>query len=906
MSTMSHRTSPAPEAHTVRGGMLGVDAAGVVVWATRGAHQLLGHDDGELVGRRWEDTFPAGLSLSLDEEGDVTVELERGLSGRRLRSFIERTDGGLVEHLSPAPTFDLFEEALGALELAERLQLLSTALSATVTLPEALDVFVEHALPALGGRSGAVAVLSRDRTCLEFVQGTRSQQRVPEQFRRMPLALDSALGHAWTTGEAVWLDGDGETRFPRSAAPLASMGLERVGIVPMIVGAEPVGLLVFDAAGDGLDPARKRYAQAIAQACAHAFERARLAEEEWQMQAAVAASERRMRDITSAAPLLVWMQDPSGAISWINEERALAYFGVGLEQLSTGGLSRVHPDDRSSLLAVMAEAMKSRTSYELELRLRRRDGAFRWHLVRAEARTDEQTGQFHWYGSATDVDDQKRTQQALAASEQRLRLALQAGRMLAWEYDVESDVLTTTANEEATGIVPAGPRLLDAVRSDIHPDDQDATHRRFLEAVANDVDFEATFRRRFADGTWHWLESRATCIHDADGKVTGLLGVSRDVNEEKRAELRLRSSEEMFRTVAQTLPVIVWTNTPSGEMDFFNTRFWRYTGRSEEQGAGRANTIEYVHPDDVAAMHRGIDQSLRHGGPWELEFRMRRHDGTWRWHLGRCVPVRDESGELVLWVGSATDIDDQKRVLAEREELLARTQEAVRGREVFLAVAAHELRTPLTPLRLHVDTLLRAAAAGGELPVARVVRGLEVASRQIKRLQMLVEALLDVSRIASGRLELQCETLDLAQVASDVLDRHRHEGPPEILRLSAEGNLTGWLDRMRVEQILTNLLTNAFRYGQRNPVHVALKDRGDMLRMSVRDQGVGIAPADKQRIFERFERAGNHLPQGGLGLGLWIVHQIVVAMGGTIDVESEVGRGSTFIVELPRGVPPES
>jgi len=151
MSTMSHRTSPAPEAHTVRGGMLGVDAAGVVVWATRGAHQLLGHDDGELVGRRWEDTFPAGLSLSLDEEGDVTVELERGPAGRRLRSFIERTDGGLVEHLSPAPTFDLFEEALGALELAERLQLLSTALSATVTLPEALDVFVEHALPALGG-----------------------------------------------------------------------------------------------------------------------------------------------------------------------------------------------------------------------------------------------------------------------------------------------------------------------------------------------------------------------------------------------------------------------------------------------------------------------------------------------------------------------------------------------------------------------------------------------------------------------------------------------------------------------------------------------------------------------------------------------------------------------------------
>lgn len=883
--------------------MLGVDASGTVVWATRGAHSLLGLVDGQLVGKSWAGTFADGVPELPADEREPGLECERGPRRQRLKSFVERTADGLVEHLSPVPTFDLFEEALGALDLAERLQQMSTALSATGTLSEALDVFIEHALPALGGRSGAVALPSRDRTCLEFVEGARSHTRVPEQYQRIPIHPESALGHAWTTGETVWL-AEGDEVFPQSVEPLAPLGIKRVAIVPMRVGAGPVGLLVFEVSGGELDSARKRYAEAVAQACAHAFESARLAEEERHMQAVIAASERRMRDITSSAPLLVWMQDPTGRITWINEERAFAYFGVGLDKLATNGMAWVHPDDLPPLHLMMAEQMANRSSYELELRLRRHDGVYRWHLVRAEARTDEATGQFHWYGSATDIDDQKRIRNELVASEQKLRLALLAGRMLAWEYDVESDVLTTTANEKETGISPPGPRLLDMVREDIHPDDQEETHRRFLDAIAREVDFEATFRRRFADGSWHWLESRATCIRDAEGKVVGLLGVSRDVNEEKRAELRLRSSEEMFRTVSQTLPVIVWTETPEGDSDFFNTRFWRYTGLREEALLPGDHAAEYVHPDDLAALQRMRKQSLRHETPWEIEFRLRRHDGTWRWHLGRSVPVLDETGELILWVGSATDIDDQKRVLAEREELLSRTQDAVRGREVFLAVAAHELRTPLTPLRLHVDTLLRAATSGGDVPPSRFVRGLEVASRQIKRLQLLVEALLDVSRIASGRLELQHEALDLTQVAQDVLDRHRHEGPPEQLTLTAEGDLVGWLDRLRIEQILTNLLTNAFRYGQRNPVHVALEGRGDQVRLSVRDEGVGIAPADKQRIFERFERAGDNLPQGGLGLGLWIVHQIVVAMGGSIHVESEVGRGSTFVVDLPRGNPP--
>ncbi len=235
--------------------------------------------------------------------------------------------------------------------------------------------------------------------------------------------------------------------------------------------------------------------------------------------------------------------------------------------------------------------------------------------------------------------------------------------------------------------------------------------------------------------------------------------------------------------------------------------------------------------------------------------------------------------------------------------LFWRVQEAVRARDEFLSIASHELRTPLTSMHLQMQSLMRTLHDGRQAPSReRLESKLEVVDRQERRLAKLVDRLLDISRLTAGRLELELEEVDLAALVRDVATRFeedfRRAGSP--LQVRAEGPVIGLWDRMRLEEVVTNLLSNALKYGGGKPVEVFLEARSDRIRLWVRDQGMGIALEDQERVFERFQRVSDYR-QGGLGLGLWIVRRILEAMGGCIHLESRPGAGATFTVELPRG-----
>jgi signal transduction histidine kinase len=245
----------------------------------------------------------------------------------------------------------------------------------------------------------------------------------------------------------------------------------------------------------------------------------------------------------------------------------------------------------------------------------------------------------------------------------------------------------------------------------------------------------------------------------------------------------------------------------------------------------------------------------------------------------------------ILWVDSA-------RLLRSLE--LA--EKAVAARDEFLSVASHELRTPLTPLGLRLQMLRRELS----LPPPhsspeRTWHHLDVARRQVKKLVELVDDLLDVSRISAGRLELHPARVDLTEVVQEAVRRFE----PEALRagcaltLEVDGALMGRVDPLRFEQVLDNLLSNALKYGAGKPVHVRLERRDGRARLTVRDEGMGIAPEALERIFDRFERAVSERHFGGLGLGLYIVRRIVSASDGTISAASVPGQGATFTVELP-------
>lgn len=230
-----------------------------------------------------------------------------------------------------------------------------------------------------------------------------------------------------------------------------------------------------------------------------------------------------------------------------------------------------------------------------------------------------------------------------------------------------------------------------------------------------------------------------------------------------------------------------------------------------------------------------------------------------------------------------------------------RVREVIETRDEFFSVATHELKDPLFAVQLSLQLLQHAAEKQGPVP-PYVAHHLDVAGRQTARLSRLIDNLLDVSRIQSGSLRLDPETLDLADLIREAVGRFRESARPTGTELSVEapGPVIGYFDRLKLDQVLSNLLTNALKYGAGRPVVVRVWESGDAAVIEVEDGGPGVPPADRERVFARFERASDGHKKESLGLGLYIVRSIAEAHGGTAVVRGEPGRGATFVVTLPR------
>ncbi len=286
-----------------------------------------------------------------------------------------------------------------------------------------------------------------------------------------------------------------------------------------------------------------------------------------------------------------------------------------------------------------------------------------------------------------------------------------------------------------------------------------------------------------------------------------------------------------------------------------------------------------------------------------------------------AVPMLVEDRVIgVLGIGRsigepALTVDDQHLIedLAERAALAMANarlyedaQHALRLRDEFLSVASHELRTPVTSLQFAVQTSLRSLRAGVQPGAsAPLIEMLGTAERQSRRLGKLIDSLLDVSRLQAGKVDLSPQRLDLAELACQVVEQSRREAEAAgcSLTLEADEPVEGTWDGARLEQVVTNLVANALKYGAGGAIEVTVKKQGDGALLSVRDHGIGIAVEQQPRVFDRFERAVSVEHYGGFGLGLFIVRQLVEAHGGVVSVRSTPGAGSTFTVELPCAPP---
>ncbi len=395
----------------------------------------------------------------------------------------------------------------------------------------------------------------------------------------------------------------------------------------------------------------------------------------------------------------------------------------------------------------------------------------------------------------------------------------------------------------------------------------------------------------------------------AEGRIVGAALVVRDISARKRAEEVQSEQMRQFQLLTDTLPHLAWISRPDGTCEYTNRPWYEYTGLSREQSLGYGWT-RAMHPEDLPRILEQWQRARETGVGHEVELRLRRaRDGAWRWFIARAQAARAADGSVLQWIGSCTDIDDQRRAGQERLELLRRVQaahaaaeEANRLKDDFLATVSHELRTPLTAM-LGWLQLLRT----GRLSEEKRARALETVERNARAQAQVVEDLLDISRIITGKLRLECGPLELKNVVEAALEATRPLADTKGVMLELETgteSLPMWGDAGRLQQVVWNLLSNAIKFTPRGGrVTVHLRPLEGSVELRVTDTGMGISPAFLPHIFERFRQqdSSSRRAHGGLGLGLAIVHHLVELHGGHVSAHSPgEGLGASFVLHLPR------
>ena len=406
-------------------------------------------------------------------------------------------------------------------------------------------------------------------------------------------------------------------------------------------------------------------------------------------------------------------------------------------------------------------------------------------------------------------------------------------------------------------------------------------------------------------------------ITEANGERVGIVAHGSDVTESVLARREIerllfesevarkaaQESEERYRFTANAVPVQIWTATSDGALDFVSDRAAAYFGKPTAEVIGE-QWLSVLHPEDVARTLERWKRSIETGEPYEVEFRLwSAEHQAYRWHLGRAIAQRDDTGHIIRWLGTNTEIEERKQIEVELRRLTAEAQEADKAKASFLAAMSHELRTPLNAIGGYAQ-LMEMGVRGPVTEEQRV--DLLKIQRSKNHLDALVSDVLNFAKLGSGKMEYHLATVDVQGAIQSVLEMVGPQITAKELRIApftTPRQLTLYADPDKVRQILLNLFGNALKFTPAGGViSLDVKVTDYEVAISVTDTGIGVPEEDQARIFEPFTQAGRALDSRdqGVGLGLAISRQFARAMRGDLRVESVPGKGSTFTLTLPR------
>lgn len=502
------------------------------------------------------------------------------------------------------------------------------------------------------------------------------------------------------------------------------------------------------------------------------------------------------------------------------------------------------------------------------------------------------------------------TAKSLSRERERLAIALRTAQAGVYEWAPgQNQVWWSPETYEVFGVSAATfVPTVDSFIGLIHPDDRDELWRKTEECIAKRQVFHHEYRIIQPNGELRWIVNCSHVLHDTSGNVTRIVGAALDITERKLAEDKLRESEERFRNMADHSPMMLWVSEFDGRCTYLNRSWYEFTGQTPETGMGMG-WMDVVHPDDRPGVAEVFAQCIRDKRPLRLEYRVRRHDGVFRWVIDSAAPRLAADGHFLGFIGSVIDITERKqaeeliRSEAKRLEVLvqqrtAKLQDTVGELEAFSYSVSHDLRAPLRAMAGFTDVLLD--DLGPQLSGDHRALLLRI-HRAATRLDRLTQDLLTYSRLA--RADLVLGPVDLEHVITELLEQYPNlQFPREKIRVAAP-LLPVLGNQALIIQVLANLLNNAEKFvapGVVPRILVRTEPLGREVRVWVEDNGIGIAPDHLKRLFQLFSRVHPDSGYVGTGIGLAIVRKATERMGGTVGVESEPGVGSRFWFQLPQ------
>ncbi|WP_438710246.1 PAS domain S-box protein [Aquimarina muelleri] len=635
-------------------------------------------------------------------------------------------------------------------------------------------------------------------------------------------------------------------------------------------------------------------------------------------------SEDRFRTLSDQTPMMVFMANKDAEVTYWNKSW-LDYTGQTFEQAIGRSWDKiVHPNDYQRLLETYSISIEKRSNYTIEVRMKGKDGKYRWFLFSGGPHYLENQQYEGNVGSGMDIHDHKEALYELKNSKNEFQFVIEAAKLATFNYNpITNKFLCNERLKDWFGLKTKDNVDLSTAIASVAKKDQKRVKKaiqrslEFSSGGSYDIDYTIIDPNTLQE---RMVRAKGSTLFNKDKVAYRFTGILIDVSKESLANKKIKESEQRFKLLAKSLPIMVWTADVNGNLNYFNKVVYKYSGLQQGE-IDNDGWLQIVHKNEREENIKKWKNSIDTGNDFLFEHRFKRNDGKYRWQLSRATPQRNEEGKITMWVGTSTDIQDQK-LFAKRleKQVKKRTLELEQNNtylenmnkelQAFAYISSHDLQEPLRKIQTFASRIVSNEYDNLSDRGKDWFRRMQNAAQ---RMQVLIEDLLTYSRV--NNTEIHLENRDLTAIINEVIEDLEEELKEKNVKIElAQLNKINIIP-FQFRQLINNLLTNAIKFSStdRKPLikisskikygrdfeNEKLIANNEYCYICISDNGIGFEPQYGNKIFEIFQRLHNRGDYEGTGIGLAIVKKVVDNHKGFITAIGTPKKGATFNIYIP-------